>query len=52
MCRTRLVLQHWAKGEVVEMISMELGQTGPICFEQSEYLKWRMEVTLKSHSLS
>ena len=44
--------RHRAKGEVVEMISMELRQTGPICFEQSEYLQWRMEVTLKSHSLS
>ena len=44
--------RHRAKGEVVEMISMELGQTGPICFEQSETLKRRMEVTLKSHSLS
>ena len=43
---------HWAKREVVEMISMELTQTCPICFEQSESLKWRMEVTLKSHSLS
>ena len=43
---------HRAKGEVVEMMSMELGQTGPICFEQSETLKRRMEVTLKSHNLS
>ena len=43
---------HRAKGEVLEMLSMELSQTGPICFEQSESLKWRMEVTLKSHSLS
>ena len=43
---------HWAKGEGVEMISMELSQTGPVCFEQFESLKWRMEVTLKSHSLS
>ena len=43
---------HRAKCEVVEMISMELGQTGPICFEESESLQWRTEVTLKSHSLS
>ena len=43
---------HWAKGEVAEMISLDLGQTGPICFEQSESLKWRTEVTLESHSLS
>ena len=43
---------HRAKGEGVEMIFMELGHTGPICFEQSESLQWRMEVTLKSHSLS
>ena len=43
---------HRAKGEGVEMIFMELGQTGPICFEQSETLKRRMEVTLKSHNLS
>ena len=43
---------HRAKGEGVEMMSLELGQTCPICFEQSESLKWRMEVTLKSHSLS
>ena len=43
---------HRAKGEGVKMISMELSQTGPICFEQSESLQWRMEVTLKSYSLS
>ena len=43
---------HRAKGEGVEMMSLELGQTCPICFEQSESLKWRTEVTLKSHSLS
>ena len=43
---------HRAKAEGVEMISMELGQTGPICFEESESLQWRTEVTLKSHSLS
>ena len=38
---------HRAKCEVVEMISMELGQAGPVCFEQSKCLKWRTEVTLK-----
>ena len=43
---------HRAKGDGVEMLSMELGQIDPICFEQSESLKWRTEVTLKSHSLS
>ena len=43
---------HWTKGEFLEMLSLELGQTGPICFEQSETLKRRMEVTLKSHNLS
>ena len=43
---------HWASGEGVEMISLELGQNGPISFEQSEYHKWRTGVTLKSHSLS
>ena len=44
---------HWAKGEVIEMMSLELRQTPfPICFEQSESLKWRTGVTLKSHSLS
>ena len=43
---------HQAKGELVEMISMELRQIGPICFEQSEYLKRTTEVTPRSHSLS
>ena len=43
---------HRAKGEGVEMISLELGQPGPISFEQSESLKWRNGVTLKSHILS
>ena len=43
---------HRAKGEGVEMISLELGQPGPISFEQSESLKWRIGVTLKSHILS
>ena len=44
---------HRAKGEVVEIVSLELRQTpSPICFEQSESLKWGMGVTLKSHSLS
>ena len=43
---------HWAKGEGVEMTSLELGRAGPICFQQSESLKWRTEVTLESHSLS
>ena len=44
---------HRAKGEVIEMISLELRQTPfPISFEQSESLKWGMGVTLKSHSLS
>ena len=43
---------HWPSGEGVEMISLELGKNGPISFEQSEYHKWRTEVTLKSHSLS
>ena len=28
---------HWAKSEGIEMISLELGQTGPNSFEQSEY---------------
>ena len=43
---------HWPNGEGVEMISRELGQNGPISFEQSEYHKRRTEVILKSHSLS
>ena len=44
---------HRAKGEVVEIMSLELRQTPfPIYFEQCESLKWRMEVTPKSHSLS
>ena len=44
---------HRAKGEVIEMMSLELRQMPfPICFEQSESLKWGMGVTLKSHSLS
>ena len=43
---------HWAKGEGVEMTSLELGQAGPICFEQSESPKWRTGMTLKSYSLS
>ena len=34
---------HRAKGEVVEMFSMELRQTGPNGFEQSESLKWKTE---------
>ena len=43
---------HWAKGEVVEIISLELRQTPfPICFEQSEPVKWRTGVTPKSHIL-
>ena len=42
---------HWAKGEGVELLFLELAQTGPISFEQSEYHKWRTGVTLKSHSL-
>ena len=44
---------HWAKGEVVEIISLELRQKpSPICFEQDESLKWRMGETAKTHSLS
>ena len=44
---------HRAKGEVVEIVSLELRQTpSPICFEQYESLKWRTGVTPKSHSLS
>ena len=43
---------HWAKGEGVDMVSLELGQSLPMSFEQSEYLKWRTGVTTKSHSLS
>ena len=31
---------HQAKGEGVDMISLELGQTGPTSFEQSEYCKY------------
>ena len=43
---------HRAKGEVIEMMSLELRQTPfPICFEQSESLKWRMGVTLESQSV-
>ena len=43
---------HWAKGEGVEMTSLELGRAGPICFQQSESLKWRIGMTPKSYSLS
>ena len=43
---------HWTKSEGVELMFLELGQTGPISFEQSEYCKWRTGVTPKSHSLS
>ena len=43
---------HRATGEGVDMISLVLGQTGPISFEQSESLKWRTGVTPKIHSLS
>ena len=43
---------HQAKGEGVDMISLELGQTGPISFEQSESHKLRTGVTAKSHILS
>ena len=43
---------HRAKGEDVDMISLELGQTGPISFEQSESHKLRTGVTAKSHILS
>ena len=28
---------HQAKGEGVEMLSLELEQTGPISFQQTEY---------------
>ena len=42
---------HRAKGEVLGM-SLELGQTCPISFEQSEYHKWMTGVTRKSHGLS
>ena len=43
---------HWSKGEGVEMLFLDLVQTGPNSFEQSEYHKWRTRVTPKSHILS